>query len=88
MAGVPASEMSATIAPVDKYDNTDSIASCSVCSFATISRSGDAPMRFNNEPLWRVSSQQIIVAARNTAAPRGDKSSRFPIGVATNHRPA
>ena len=51
MAGVPASVMTDTVAPEANAVSTVSMASCSVCSFVTTKRSGDAPILLSSDPL-------------------------------------
>ena len=87
--GVPASLTTATVAPPATAAATRSSRDASLCPCSDKSRSpcgpfAVMPLAERRARVRRVSSQQIRSAAASTSRARGERSPRFPIGVATS----
>ncbi len=89
MPGVPASLTTATVAPPATAPATRSRRAASLCPCSDRRRSPLGPLAVmplaeSRARVRRVSSQQIRSAVASTSRARGERSPRFPIGVATS----
>jgi hypothetical protein len=80
--GLPASTTSAPVSPASSRPAISAARAPSLCAWAENSGVRTAK-RVSRPRVCRVSSAAIQSTARSTSSARGDRSPRFPIGVAT-----
>ena len=84
MPGYPPSEQSATSLPSARSDSTFSVTRSSLpCLYENISAGRGISKCVRSCHVRRVSSQAIAAAPLSASIARGERSARFPIGVAT-----
>src|SRR5512141_1757633 len=84
-SGVPASETRASVSPRPSRSRASSTRRCSLWPWQD-TRGVVRPWRAKRFPVRRVSSQYTTAAEDRASSARGERSSRFPIGVATTRR--